>query len=120
MNVGLAFARNAIRHPDEPAVFGSARHTNRELHERSNRIANALLARGLEHGDRVALLVANRPEVVEVLGGVTKADWTASSILAWTVERLAGTDTADTAGDIYLEEVDVHVRMQSIGAPYTP
>ncbi len=74
MNVGLAFARNAARHPHHQALFGEREFTNRELNERTNRIANALLgAHQLGMGDRVALLVANRPEVVEILGGVAKA-----------------------------------------------
>ena len=65
MNVGLAFARNAARHPGDPAIFGERELTNQQLDERTNRIANALLgAHGLAKGDRVALLVANRPEVV--------------------------------------------------------
>ena len=46
-----------------------------ELDERSNRLAHALSERfGLEHGDRVALLVHNRMEVVEVLAASAKAD----------------------------------------------
>ena len=73
MNVGLAITRNAVRHPDDPAVFGSLPHSNASLDERTNRIANHLLGLGLQKGDRVAFLVANRPEVVEVLGGVAKA-----------------------------------------------
>ena len=73
MNVGLAITRNAVRHPASPAVFGSLRHTNASLDEHTNRIANALLTRGHDKGERIAFLVANRPEVVEILGGVAKA-----------------------------------------------
>ncbi len=73
MNVGLAITRNAVRHPDDAAVFGDRPLTHAELDVRTNRIANALLARGLRRGDRVAFLVANRPDVVEVLGGIAKA-----------------------------------------------
>lgn len=74
MTVGHAIARNGLRWPDAPAVFGPSPLTHRQLDVRTNRIANALSERfGLEPGDRVALLVANRPEVVEVLGGVAKA-----------------------------------------------
>ena len=73
MNVGLAITRNAVRHPDDPAVFGALPHSNASLDERTNRIANHLLGLGLQKGDRVAFLVANRPEVVEVMGGVAKA-----------------------------------------------
>ena len=73
MNVGLAFERNAVRHPDDPAIFGDGAQTHLELNVRTNRISNALTARGLAKGDRVAFIVANRPEVVEILGGVAKA-----------------------------------------------
>ena len=78
MNVGLAFRRNAVRYPGAAALFevGPQRRdvTWAELEERTNRLANALVAGlGIAAGDRVALLVANRPEVVEVLGGITKA-----------------------------------------------
>ena len=73
MTVGLAFERNRIRHPEATAVFGEQHLTHRDLDVRSNRVANMLLARGLTKGDRVAFLVANRCEVVEVLGGVAKA-----------------------------------------------
>ncbi|MEM7287051.1 MAG: AMP-binding protein [Actinomycetota bacterium] len=73
MNIGLAIARNAVRRPTDTAVFGDLTHTWASLDERTDRIANHLLSLGLERGDRVAFLVANRPEVVEVLGGVAKA-----------------------------------------------
>ena len=73
MNVGLAITRNATRRPDAPAVFGAATHTWASLDERTNRIADHLLGLGLDRGDRVAFLVANRAEVVEILGGVAKA-----------------------------------------------
>ncbi len=78
MNVGLAFRRNAVRHPNATALFdvGAQRRdvSWAELEERTNRIANTLAGRfGIEPDDRVALLVANRAEVVEVLGGITKA-----------------------------------------------
>ena len=73
MNIGLAFERNAVRHPDAAAIFGDGACTNVQLNHRTNRIANHLIGRGLAKGDRVAFLVANRHEVVEVLGGVAKA-----------------------------------------------
>ena len=72
MNVGLAFERNAVRYPDEMAIFGDGACTNAELNARTNRIANYLIAQGFTKGERVAFLVANRAEVVEVLGGVVK------------------------------------------------
>ena len=78
MNVGSVFQRNAVRWPSATALFnvGAERRdmTWAELDERTNRLANALLERlGVTKGERVALLVANRPEVLEVMGGITKA-----------------------------------------------
>lgn len=78
MNVGVAFRRNAARWPSADALFdvGPERRsvTWAELEERTNRLANALRDRlDVKKGERVALLTANRPEVLEVLGGVTKA-----------------------------------------------
>ena len=68
--------RAARRHPSSPALLHSDGRvtTYSQLDERTNRIATALQsAYGVRRGDRVALHVTNRPEVVEVLLGVAKA-----------------------------------------------
>ena len=44
-----------------------------DLDERSSRLAQALLARGLGRGDRVAVLLGNRLEYPEVAAGLAKA-----------------------------------------------
>jgi len=72
MNVGLSIHRNAVRSPKSPAVFGSAQLTYAQLDRRSNQIAHYLNT-FLTKGDRIALFVANRSEVVEVMGGIAKA-----------------------------------------------
>ncbi|MEC8975052.1 MAG: AMP-binding protein, partial [Actinomycetota bacterium] len=72
MNVGLSIHRNAVRSPKSPAIFGSAQLTYAQLDRRSNQIAHYLNT-FLTKGDRIALFVANRPEVVEVMGGIAKA-----------------------------------------------
>ncbi|HEU0103480.1 MAG TPA: AMP-binding protein [Mycobacteriales bacterium] len=43
------------------------------LHERSNRLATGLLAAGLVPGDRVAVLLHNRAEYLEITAGLSKA-----------------------------------------------
>ncbi len=75
MNVGLAVTRIAQRAPESLALFDGARTMDyRTLDERTNRLANALLTQfGLKKEARVALLVHNRMEVVEVLVGTVKA-----------------------------------------------
>ena len=66
MNFGIYLARSARYWPDRTAVlFRQQALSYRALEERSNRLAHALRALGLKTGDRVALISANRPEIVE-------------------------------------------------------
>ncbi len=66
MSHGEQLARVARRVPDKIAYkFRDETRTYRELDERVTRLANALRARGVEQGDRVATLSMNSIEVVE-------------------------------------------------------
>jgi long-chain acyl-CoA synthetase len=63
---GMAVAFHAAVDPDRPAIV--SQHGNRsygELNARVNQLVTALRRRGLQAGDAVALLCANRPEFVE-------------------------------------------------------
>jgi acyl-CoA synthetase (AMP-forming)/AMP-acid ligase II len=75
MNLGVAITTSAQRNPEATAVFaGEQELSYAELEDRTNRLANMLIDHfGIGRGDRVALLVHNRPAVVEVLGGCAKA-----------------------------------------------
>jgi fatty-acyl-CoA synthase len=58
--IGDLLRRSAIRFPDRTAlVDGELRLSYASLDERVNRTANALAARGIERGDRVAILARN-------------------------------------------------------------
>ena len=59
--------RTAYVHPARVAVAheDGRRITYGELEERCHRLANALRARGLQHGDRVAVLSPNAPAILE-------------------------------------------------------
>jgi O-succinylbenzoate-CoA ligase len=71
--LGEILARNARKHGDKVAlVFEGERRTFAELDERANRLANALAARGVTSGDKVALLMYNRLEVIESWFGCHK------------------------------------------------
>ncbi len=63
----------AAVHPSKPALATRERSvTFAEVDARMNRLSNALLALGLRHGDRLAVMARNRPEFVEAFG-VAKA-----------------------------------------------
>ncbi len=64
----------AAARPHAPAVVDGDRvQSYAALDERSNRLAQALLTRGLRPGARVALLLGNRLEYCEAAAGIAKA-----------------------------------------------
>ena len=73
MNVGSLLTMQASKFPDRTAlVFENQRFTYREFNQRSNQVAQAFLRFGLQKGDRVATLLFNSPELVEVFMGAAK------------------------------------------------
>ncbi len=74
MNLKAMLARTVERFADRTAIVsGERRITYDELDKASNKIANALVGLGVERGDRVATLLANSPEFVNVYFGIIKA-----------------------------------------------
>lgn len=74
MNLGTYLTRSARYWPDGTAlVCGDLSWTYAQLDTRTNRLASALLARGLRPGDAVASLAWNRGELVEVEFALYKA-----------------------------------------------
>jgi acyl-CoA synthetase (AMP-forming)/AMP-acid ligase II len=72
--IGDLSRANARRYPDKIALIQDARTlTYRQLDERSNQFARALLSLGVSAGDRVALLAFNCMEYAVVTQGVAKA-----------------------------------------------
>lgn len=66
--------RTARLHADRVAVAcGEVARTFAEVHERARRLGNALAASGLRPGDRVAVLLPNRAEYVEIDVGLAMA-----------------------------------------------
>ena len=64
---------NARRYPNKLAlVFENNRYTFKEFNERTNRLANALLDMGVKKGDRVAILLDNCHQYVEILSAGAK------------------------------------------------
>ncbi len=66
--LGEVLARQARNSPQKEAlVFKNKRYTYGQFNERVNRMANGLIALGIEKGDKVALLFLNCTEIVECL-----------------------------------------------------
>jgi long-chain acyl-CoA synthetase len=72
ISVATILAESAHRYPDKTAVIWAgqtgpqSRATNRELWDDAKRIAGVLRARGVQRGDRVAMLVPNVPDFPRV------------------------------------------------------
>src|SRR5678815_5364824 len=67
MNIGTLLPRHARYRPDHLAlVVGDERLTFRQLNARVNRLANVLLAEGLGKGDKLATILPNCIEQLEV------------------------------------------------------
>lgn len=66
--------RNCVRHngAGEALVYGTRRISWRELDERASRLASALAALGVGKGDRVVIMLHNRPEFWEANYAVQK------------------------------------------------
>ena len=73
MHLGTLLSRHARSRPDHLAVVvGHERLAFRQLNARVNRLANALLAAGLGKGDKVATILPNCLEQLEVYLAATK------------------------------------------------
>jgi amino acid adenylation domain-containing protein len=73
-NVHEVFSRVAAEHGERVAVRrGDERMTYRELDERSNRLANHLVANGARKDSLVAILTSDRIDVIAAIIGVLKA-----------------------------------------------
>jgi long-chain acyl-CoA synthetase len=69
-----AIAHNARVYPNSLAVVcGERRLTWPEFHERVNRIANGILSLGLERNDKVAIVLSNSVEFLELFWGIVRA-----------------------------------------------
>ena len=74
-NIGLLLTKRAQICPNREAIVEferNRRFTFSELNARANRVANALLQKGIQPGDRVAVLLKNSVEFVETYFAVAK------------------------------------------------
>ncbi len=82
LHIGEVLKNNATLFPDKEGVADLHRSlTFREWNERCNRLANALMARGLKKGDRIAMIAYNALEWMEFYGACAKGGFVAVPIM---------------------------------------
>ena len=73
MTYGFFIRANAEKHPDRPAlIWEDEVFTYRDLHTRSNQLANALGRLGIRKGDKVSLYMTNCVEYIEAIFALAK------------------------------------------------
>lgn len=73
MNIGMLFSNHARYRPDHLAVvFKDQRLTHLEFNKSINRLANALLYMGIQKGDKIATVLPNCLEQLEVYWAIAK------------------------------------------------
>ena len=88
MLIGDLVAGNARRIPEHTAlIFEDARPSWAQLDARVNRVAHALTKLGVRPGDRVAYVINNSIELVELYFGIAKAGAISAGILPRSVGR---------------------------------
>ncbi|NQV55530.1 MAG: AMP-binding protein [Rhodospirillales bacterium] len=88
MLIGDLVAANRRRNPDgEALIFGDQRMNWSQLDRRVNRLANGLIGRGLRPGDRVAYILSNCTQLVEMYFAVAKAGGISVGIMPRSVGR---------------------------------
>ena len=127
----------AAAHPDRPYIrFGDGKWvTYGEINARANRVANALLARGLQKGECVSTLMPNSVDQVALWFGILRAGGVQSPInlayrgdfLSWVINLpqsrfLVISDDLLDRLDHVADELPVleHVFVWSSGAPHGP
>jgi acyl-CoA synthetase (AMP-forming)/AMP-acid ligase II len=74
LHMGEAIKINALKYPDKLAVKDENQSlTFKEYDIRTNKLANGLLKRGLKKGDKIAVLLNNCIEFMEIYGAAAKA-----------------------------------------------
>jgi citronellyl-CoA synthetase len=81
LSVGTYFDYNAETYPNRPAVlYEDIKYTHRELNEMMNRYANYFIEIGIKRGDTINVFLENRPELMFIIGAMTKIGSNASLI----------------------------------------
>jgi acyl-CoA synthetase (AMP-forming)/AMP-acid ligase II len=77
MDLGKKLAKNAREFPEKPAIIYKDTYTSyAKLNQRAARFANAMLSLGLKPREKMAIILKNRTEYLEIVHGLVKAGLT--------------------------------------------
>jgi acyl-CoA synthetase (AMP-forming)/AMP-acid ligase II len=108
MGIGDLVTNNARRIPDrEGLIWKAERMTWAELNQRVNLLANGIISKGLKPGERVAFLLDNCIEIIELYFAIAKTGCVSVPILP----RSVGREIAYIASN-------VEVKALFVGSPY--
>ena len=111
------YADNLRERPDHVAVTcADATRTYRQLHHRASRLASALGALGVRHGDRLAIMLPNGVEFVECLAASAKLECAALTV-NW---HLAADELAHVLGDSGAGVLVAHADLRDVVAAAAP
>lgn len=73
LSLGSKLEENATQYPNNTAVlYEDVKYTHREFNEAINRYAHYLSSAGVKRGDDVTVMVDNRPELLMLIGALSK------------------------------------------------
>ncbi|MEO0437720.1 MAG: class I adenylate-forming enzyme family protein [Pseudomonadota bacterium] len=115
-NLGAYFAL-MLQHAEKTfIVYQDERYTFQEVWERSNSLAGALQAVGIERGDRVAIAMRNYPEWVFAFIGTTIAGAIAVPLNAWWQGTELQEAIIDAGASLAMVDLQRHRRLEEVGA----
>lgn len=73
LSMGSVLEENARKYPDNPAIlYEDIRITHKQFNAAVNIYAHYFISRGMKKGDRAIVLVDNRPELLMLIGAISK------------------------------------------------
>jgi fatty-acyl-CoA synthase len=121
LNIGEWISKRAIVQPEKPFLKEKDNvYNNRQFNERVNKTANALISLGVSKGDRVAVLLANCSEFLEIFFACAKT----GAIMVPLNFRLAVPElvyiVADSAPCLFIYSGDLAAKVEAIKAAGVP
>ena len=135
MTVGEMLTRNANKFPTKNAVVSEEASLDfKELNDRVNRLANALIKKGLKRGDRIGVLIHNCHQFIEIYFAVAKTggifcpynnhlkQWELKDIIEYSTPKFLFVDK-DFSGMINalkpeLNSVETYICLQKVDGAY--